>query len=128
MAGIGLGLAVPVDAATKRILAALMKDGRVRRAYLGIVGGTRPLPPPLQASLGRTRALEVVQLLDRSPAAAGGVRPGDLILDLDGQPVEGVGDLQRLLDDRAVGRRIGMRVAREGRPIELGLTPVELAD
>ena len=128
VAGVGLGLAVPVDAATKRILAALMKDGRVRRAYLGIVGGTRPLPPPLQASLGRTRALEVVQLLDRSPAAAGGVRPGDLILDLDGQPVEGVGDLQRLLDDGAVGRRIGIRVAREGRPMELGLTPVELAD
>jgi S1-C subfamily serine protease len=128
VAGIGLGLAVPVDAATKRILAALMKDGRVRRAYLGIVGGTRPLPQPLQASLGRTRALEVVQLLDHSPAAAGGVRPGDLILDLDGQPVEGVGDLQRLLDDGAVGRRIGIRVAREGRPLELGLTPVELAD
>ena len=128
VAGVGLGLAVPVDAATKRILAALMKDGRVRRAYLGIVGGTRPLPPPLQASLGRARALEVVQLLDRSPAAAGGVRPGDLILDLDGQPVEGVGDLQRLLDDGAVGRRMGLRVAREGRPIELGLTPVELAE
>ncbi len=77
---------------------------------------------------GGHRALEVVQLLDRSPAAAGGVRPGDLILDLDGQPVEGVGDLQRLLDDGAVGRRIGIRVAREGRPMELGLTPIELAD
>ena len=126
VAGIGLGLAVPVDAATKRILAALMKDGRVRRAFLGIVGGTRPLPPPLQASLGRARALEVVQLLDHSPAAAGGVRPGDLILELDGRPVEGVGDLQRLLDDAAVGRRIGVRVARDGRPIELGMTPVEL--
>jgi S1-C subfamily serine protease len=127
VAGIGLGLAVPWMR-PRNGSGALMKDGRVRRAYLGIVGGTRPLPPPLQASLGRTRALEVVQLLDRSPAAAGGVRPGDLILDLDGQPVEGVGDLQRLLDDGAVGRRIGIRVAREGRPMELGLTPVELAD
>ena len=128
VAGVGLGLAVPVDRPRERILAALMKDGRVRRAYLGIVGGTRPLPPPLQASLGRARALEVVQLLDRSPAAAAGVRPGDLILDSTASPVEGVGDLQRLLDDGAVGRRMGVRVARDGRPIELGLTPVELGD
>jgi serine protease Do len=68
----------------------------------------------------------VVQLLDDSPAAAAGVRPGDLILDLDGQPVEGVGDLQRLLDGDAVGRRVGVRVARNNKVVELGLTPVEL--
>src|SRR5438094_1115888 len=99
VAGIGLGLAVPIDRVTQRILASLTHDGRVRRAFLGVVGGTRPLPPRLANELGRARALEVVQLLDGSPAARAGVRPGDLILDLDGHPVEGVGDLQRLLDD-----------------------------
>ena len=126
VAGIGLGLAVPIDPTTERILAALVHDGRVRRAFVGVVGGTRPLPPTLAHELGRRNALEVVQLLDGSPAAAAGVRAGDLILELDGRPIEGVADLQRLLDDRFVGRRVGLRIAREGRPLELGLTPVEL--
>jgi S1-C subfamily serine protease len=126
VAGIGLGLAVPIDAATRRILGSLMRDGRVRRAFLGVVGGSRPLPPRLAGELGRRQALEVVQLLEGSPAAAAGVRPGDLILDLDGRPVEGVGDLQRLLDGDAVGRRVDVRVARNNKVVELGLTPVEL--
>ena len=77
--------------------------------------------------LGRTRALEVVQLLDGSPAAAGGLRTGDLIVELDGRPIEGVADLQRLLDDRLVGRSIRVRVTRGGSPLELDLVPAELA-
>jgi S1-C subfamily serine protease len=127
VAGIGLGLAVPIDAVSRRILGALMRDGRVRRAYLGIVGGSRPLPPRLAADLGRGQALEVVQLLEGSPAAFAGLRPGDLILDLDGAPIEGVGDLQRLLDFEVVGRRVGLRVGRGERVLDLDLTPVELA-
>jgi S1-C subfamily serine protease len=127
IAGIGLGLAVPIDASTRQILAALMRDGRVRRAYLGVAGGSRPLPPLLAGDLGRARALEVVQLLDRSPAATAGVRPGDLIVELDGRPIEGVGDLQRLLVGELVGRRIAIRVARGNRIVELPLTPTELA-
>jgi S1-C subfamily serine protease len=126
VAGIGLGLAVPIDAATQRILGALVHDGRVRRAFLGVVGGSRPLPPPLAHELGRARALEVVQLLEGSPAAAAGVRAGDLILELDGRVIEGVADLQRLLDDQIVGRQVPLRIAREGRSLELPLTPVEL--
>jgi S1-C subfamily serine protease len=127
VAGIGLGLAVPIDDHSRRILGSLMHDGRVRRAFLGVVGGSRPLPPRLAGEVGRRQGLEVVQLLDGSPAAAAGVRPGDLILDLDGRPVEGVGDLQRLLDGEAVGRRMDVRVARGGNLLNLGLTPVELA-
>ena len=126
VAGIGLGLAVPIDATTRAILSSLMRDGRVRRAYLGVVGGPRPLPPALAHDLGRGRALEVVQLLDRSPAAAAGVRPGDLIVELDGRPIQGVGDLQRLLVGELVGRRVGLRVARGNKLVELPLTPSEL--
>ena len=126
VAGIGLGLAVPIDATTRPILAALMRDGRVRRAYLGVVGGTRPLPAALAASLGRTRALEIVQLLDRSPAAAAGLRAGDLIVGLDGRAIEGVGDLQRLLTGDLVGRNVRLDVARDGRLLELELAPTEL--
>jgi S1-C subfamily serine protease len=126
VAGIGLGLAVPIDATTRAILSSLMRDGRVRRAYLGVVGGTRPLPAALAHDLGRGRALEVVQLLDRSPAASAGVRPGDLIVELDGRPIEGVADLQRLLVGELVGRQVGLRVARGNKVVELPLTPSEL--
>jgi S1-C subfamily serine protease len=126
VAGIGLGLAVPIDAQTRSVLGSLMRDGRVRRAFLGVVGGPRPLPPRLASSLGRARALEVVQLLDGSPAGTGGVRPGDLILDVDGDPIEGVADLQRRLGSEAIGRQVAMRVARGERIVELGVTPREL--
>jgi S1-C subfamily serine protease len=126
IAGIGLGLAIPIDGTTRQILGSLMREGRVRRAYLGVAGGSRPLPPVLAHDLGRQRALEVVQLLDRSPAAAAGVRAGDLIVELDGRPIEGVGDLQRLLVGELVGRQVGIRVARGNRIVDLPLTPTEL--
>jgi S1-C subfamily serine protease len=128
VAGIGLGLAVPIDPTSRGILAALIHDGRVARAYLGVVGGTRPLPPRLAGQVGRPRALEVVQLLDGSPAARAGVRAGDLILALDDHPIEGVGDLQRILDGGLIGKTVGLQVAREGNLIELGLTPAELRE
>jgi S1-C subfamily serine protease len=126
VAGVGLGLAVPVDGATRLILAALMRDGRVRRAYLGIVGGTRRLAPPLAARLGRKAGLEVVQLLDGSPAAAAGVRAGDVIVSLDGRPIAGVGDLQRSLVGDLVGRSIEVTLERDGTLAEIALTPAEL--
>jgi S1-C subfamily serine protease len=126
VAGVGLGLAVPVDGATRLILAALMRDGRVRRAYLGIVGGTRRLAPPLAARLGRKAGLEVVQLLDGSPAAAAGVRAGDVIVSLDGRPIAGVGDLQRSLVGDLVGRSIEVTLERDGTLAEVALTPAEL--
>ena len=67
-----------------------------------------------------------MQLLDRSPAATAGVRAGDLIVELDGSAIEGVGDLQRLLVGDLVGRRVQLDVARDGRLIELDLAPTEL--
>jgi len=126
VAGVGLGLAVPIDAGTRLILAALMHDGRVRRSYLGIVGGTRRLPAPLAERLGRPTGLEVVQLLDGSPAAAAGLRAGDVIVSLDGRPVAGVGDLQRSLVGDLVGRRIDVTLERDGTLAEISLTPAEL--
>jgi S1-C subfamily serine protease len=127
VAGIGLGLAVPIDEATRRIVSALVGGGRVRRAYLGIVGGSRPLPGPVAHAVGRPRGLEVVQLLGASPAAVGGLRPGDIIVELDGGPVAGVGDLQRQLVDDAIDRSLAIRVVRDGRLVDLIVRPVELA-
>ena len=126
VAGIGLGLAVPIAATTRLIIAALMRDGRVRRAYLGIVGGTRRLPAPLAAQVGQPAGLEVVQLLDGSPAAAAGVRAGDVIVSLDGRPIAGVGDLQRSLVGDLVGRAVQVTFERGGALAQLAITPTEL--
>jgi serine protease Do len=126
VAGVGLGLAVPVNAATRAILGALMTEGRFRRAYLGIAGGARPLPPRLARRLGRASGVEVVQVADDSPAAAAGLRSEDLIVELDGEPVAGVADLQRLMVVEKIGAAISLRVLRQGRELELSLVPAEL--
>jgi S1-C subfamily serine protease len=126
VAGIGLGLAVPIDAATRRFIDSMIVNGRVRRAFLGIVGGTRPLAEPVAARVGRTRGLEIVQLLQPGPAASAGLRVGDIVVELDGQPIEGVGDLQRHLVGDAIGRRLELRVERDGETRSVAVSPVEL--
>jgi serine protease Do len=127
VAGIGLGLAVPVDAATRRIIGALMTDGRYRRAFVGLTGGSRPLPPRLAARIGRTTALEVVDVVPGSPAARAGLRPEDLILDVGGQPIEGATDLQRLLTGDLIGTRVAATVVRQERTLSIELVPDELS-
>jgi serine protease Do len=126
VAGVGLGLAVPINATTRRIIGALMSEGRFRRAYIGIAGGSRPLPPRLARELGRRTAVEVVEIVEGSPAARGGVRPEDLIVDLDGVPVEGADDLQRLMVGELIGSRVTATIVRGGRTMTLELVPVEL--
>jgi S1-C subfamily serine protease len=128
VAGIGLGLAVPIDTATRHIIESLIVHSRVRRAFLGIVGGTRPLPEGVADRIGRKRGLEVVQLLEPGPASAAGVRVGDIVLELDGQTIEGVGDLQRLLVGDAIGRDLELRIQRDGATRSLAVRPGELAE
>ena len=126
VAGVGLGLAVPVNDATRKIVAALMTEGRFRRAYLGIAGGTRPLPPRLARTLGREAGVEVVQVVEGTPAAEAGLRPEDLIVELDGAPVSDVNDIQRLMVVERIGAKVPVRILREGRELELELVPAEL--
>jgi S1-C subfamily serine protease len=126
VAGVGLGLAVPVNGATRKIIAALMTDGRFRRAYLGIAGGPRPLPPRLAARLGRKGAVEIVEVVEDSPAAAAGLRPEDLIVEVNGLPVEGVNDLQRLMAGELIGADVKAQIFRGGRELEVTLVPLEL--
>ena len=118
----------PSNSATRQIVAALMTDGRFRRAYLGIAGGARPLPPRLARSVGREAGVEVVQVVEGSPAAAAGLRPEDLIVELDGAPVTGVDDIQRLMVVERIGAKVPVRVLREGRELTLELVPAELSD
>jgi S1-C subfamily serine protease len=128
VAGVGLGLAVPINAATRRIVGALMRDGRVRRAYIGIAGGPRPLPPHARARLGRTSCVEVVEVAAGSPAERAGVRAEDLIVELGGEPVERVDDVQRLMTKDAIGQPLPVTVVRGERTLALELRPVELPE
>ncbi|MDQ4005071.1 MAG: trypsin-like peptidase domain-containing protein [Actinomycetota bacterium] len=127
VAGIGLGLAVPINPTTRRIVAALMTEGRFRRAYLGIAGGPRPLPPRLAADLGEDAGVEVVEVVEGSPAHKAGMRPEDLMLEVDGQTVKSARDLQRLMLPESIGRRIPIKVFRDGTVHELLATLEELA-
>jgi S1-C subfamily serine protease len=128
VAGVGLGLAVPIDDVTRRIVSALMKEGRFRRAYLGIAGGGRPLPPRVAKEVGREQGVEVVQVVPASPAAAAGIRAEDLLLDVDGTPVKDVGDLQRIVMEDLIGRRVQVRLFRDGRIISVPVVPAELTE
>ena len=127
VAGVGLGLAVPINAATRQVLGALMTEGRFRRAYLGIGGQQRPLPPRLARELGRTGCIEVGEVVDDAPAARAGVRPGDLIIAVDGRPVETMAELQRLLVGERIGASVTFTVARHERVLDVVVVPHELA-
>jgi serine protease Do len=126
VAGVGLGLAVPVNATTRQIVGALMREGRVRRAWIGIAGGARPLPPAVAAAVGRTRGVEVVEVIPDSPAARAGIRPEDLLVAVGGEPVHGVNDLLRLLTGERIGQRVELSVFRGGAPRTVELVPAEL--
>jgi serine protease Do len=126
VAGVGLGLAVPINAATRRIVGALMAEGRFRRAYLGIAGGPRPLPPRLARELGRKSGVEIAQVVEGGPADQAGMRAEDLIVELEGTPIESMDDLQRVVVGEVIGRAVRAKVVRGGRERELELVPAEL--
>jgi serine protease Do len=126
VAGVGLGLAVPINEVTRRIIGALMRDGRFTRAYIGIAGGSRPLPPRIARELDSKAGVEVVEVVEGSPAAKAGLRSEDLIVAVGGTAVEGADDLQRLMVGELIGERVSATVIRGGRVLELELVPVEL--
>jgi S1-C subfamily serine protease len=126
VAAIGVGLAVPINTASRRIIGALMRDGRFRRAFLGIAGMRRPLPPRVARALGRTAGIGLTEVVPNSPAEAAGLRDGDLILDVDAQPVGDASDLQRLMVGETIGRPLPIRILRVGEVRDLTIVPVEL--
>jgi S1-C subfamily serine protease len=126
VAGIGLGMAVPVNATTRRIIASLIRDGRVRRAYLGLTTIPVPVPAPWRQRLGRDAGLLVHSAVPGSPAARAGLRPGDLLITAGGKPVAVAQDLQRLMFADAIGRPLPITVMRNGALVDVIVEPVEL--
>jgi S1-C subfamily serine protease len=126
VAGVGLGLAVPINRATRAIIGSLMSEGRVRRAYLGVAGGPRPLPPVARERYGRRSAVEVVEIVPDSPAARAGLRSEDLLLEFAGVSIERVEDLQRILTADRIGDHAPITVLRGGRELRIDVTPSEL--
>ena len=128
IAGIGLGLAVPINATTRKIIGALMTEGRVRRGFLGVAGGPRPLPPRARGRWGDRTGVEVVEVVPDSPADRGGLRVGDLILELDGRAVASAADLQQMMTAELIDRPVRASVWRSGDELSLELVPVELSE
>jgi serine protease Do len=128
VAGVGLGLAVPINDATRRIVATLMAEGRVRRAWLGVAVGPRPLPPRVAGRLGRGSAVEVIEVVDGSPADLAGLRPEDLLVELDGIRLAGADDLQRMMTVERIGVAVKATVVRGGELRAMTLTPGELPE
>ncbi|MFD1211688.1 S1C family serine protease [Arthrobacter sp. GCM10027362] len=128
VAGFGLGLAVPINTTTRRIISALLTDGRVRRAYLGLVSTPVPLSDPDALRTGQRRALRVVEVIDDSPADNAGLRPGDLVLSAGGRPVASAESLQKLLFADAIGAPFPITVLRSGAMLDIIAVPQEMTD
>ena len=127
VAGLGLGLAVPVNATSRGIIATLIRSGRVRRAYLGVVSTPVPLPAAVRHRLGRAGALQVAEVVAGGPAARAGLRAGDVLVSAAGQPLATAQDLQRLMLGETIGRPLEITVLRNGALVDVIAEPTELA-
>jgi S1-C subfamily serine protease len=128
VAGIGLGLAVPVNATTRRIITALLAEGRVRRAYLGLVSVPAPLPAPVAERVGQRTCLRVVEVVPGSPAARAGLHAGDLVLSVGRERVNDAQGIQRMLFAEAIGVGLPVTVLRGGAMVDVIAVPVELTE
>ena len=125
VAGVGLGMAVPVNDTTRRIISALMADGRVRRAYLGLAMVPGPVPAAWRERLGRKTGLLIAQVVAGGPADRAGLRAGDLLLTVAGKPVAVSQDLQRLMFSDAIGQPLPITVMRNGALVDVIAEPTE---
>jgi S1-C subfamily serine protease len=126
VAGIGLGLAVPINPSTREIIDALITRGRVRRAWLGVAGAQVTLSAELAARVGSRTGMQVASVVVGSPAADAGARRGDIVISIDDTPVRSATGLQRLLVEHAIGRRMELTVWRNGALVDIVVEPEEL--
>jgi len=126
VAGVGLGLAVPVNSTTRRIIATLLADGRVRRGYLGLVGTPAPVPAAVAERYQRRKGLRLVEVVPGSPAAKAGLRAGDLVLSVGREPVTDAQGIQRQLFAESIGVALPVTVLRNGAMVDVVAVPAEL--
>ena len=126
VAGMGLGLAIPINSTTRQIVATLMSEGRVRRAYLGLAGTPAPLPPPLARQRGQKTGLRIAQVVSGGPAARAGLRAGDLLLSAGDADVTSPQGLQKLMLADAIGRPLALTALRQEALVDVIAVPVEL--
>lgn len=120
----GLGFAVSSQTA-EWVLREILEHGKVRRVYLGIAVGSAPIPRHLARALDllQDQAVEVAGVQPGSPAARAGLREGDLIAEIEGRIVHSVDDIHRLLPRLTPGRPVTVRIVRDGRAMEVAVTP-----
>ena len=126
VAGVGVGLAVPINTNTQRIISSLINTGRVRRAWLGIAAGQSPLPPALVDRLGRRSGLRVAQVVPDSPAAVASLKVGDVVVAVAGEPIGSATNLQRWKLEDAIGTAVEITVWRSGALVDVIAVPTEL--
>jgi S1-C subfamily serine protease len=128
VAGFGLGLAVPINRTSLRIVATLQRHGRVRRAFLGVATTPAPLPERLAERLGQRRGVRIVHVEPGSPADRAGLRAGDLLLSLGDEPVRDAQGLQRRMFADAIDQPLAITTFRNGAMVDVIARPVELPD
>lgn len=128
VAGAGLGLAIPVNATSRRIISSLLTDGRVRRAYLGLVSTPVQLPASAVVRTGKREGLRIVEVLPGSPAERAGIQPGDVLLSVGQRSVSNAESLQKLMFAEAIGSPLEMDVLRDGREKRIVAVPEEMTE
>ncbi len=126
VAGVGVGLAIPINGITRQIVATLMAEGRVRRAYLGVAGTPAPLPPSFAARLNQKTGMRIEQVISDGPAAKAGLRAGDFLVSANGEAVSSAQSLQRLMLGNAIGQPLALNVLRSEALVDVIVTPEEL--
>ncbi len=126
VAGFGLGLAVPINVTTRRIIDTLMVEGRVRRAYLGVVGVPAPLPDDVAERTGQRAGLRVIEVVGGGPADRAGLRKGDLVLTVAREQVHDAQGIQRKLFAEVIGTDLAVTVLRNGAMVDVYARPTEL--
>ena len=114
----GLGVIIPVSIAWKAV-ASVVEHGRARRGYLGVAGQSVSLPEHQRGGTGRERGMLVLAVTGGGPAASAGVLVGDVLLAIDGAPVESPEELLDLLMTVGSGRSARLQVLRGGTSTEL---------
>jgi S1-C subfamily serine protease len=126
VAGVGVGLAIPINAVTRQIIAILMAERRVRRAYLGLAGTPAPQPPSLSSRLDQKTGMRIEQVVAEGPAALAGLRPGDILLSANHEPVTSAQTLQKQMLGGAIGHPLALTVLWADALVDVIATPVEL--